>query len=497
MYSLGIDIGTSSVKVSVIDLSRQLSIASAQFPEQEAPIKTLQTGWAEQNPADWWAYTQQAILKLNATGKFNPKAIKCIGIAYQMHGLVMADKNQNILRDSIIWCDSRAVPYGEKAFATIGEQECLTNLLNSPGNFTAAKLAWVKQNEPHVYHQIDKIMLPGDFIAMKLTGEVTTSIAALSEGVFWDFRSNTISSAIMDHFGFSSSFIPQIKDVFSQHGLLQHSIASQLGLSAGIPISYKAGDQPNNALSLNVLQPGEVAATAGTSGVIYGVSDHLAYDKQSRVNTFAHVNYTPQNPLTGMLLCINGTGSMYRWAKHTLAPQLSYSQMNQLAETSPIGSKNLLVLPFGNGAERMLHNQFTGAQVANIDLNTHQQEDIFRAVIEGIAFSFRYGLDIMRENGLAPSVIKAGKANLFQSELFAQTFVDVTGIPVQLYHNDGSTGAAFGAAIGAQFYKSAIEAFENVAPIARFEPANTKIYQHHYQNWHQLLNQYLENHKIA
>ncbi|KQC00762.1 xylulokinase [Pedobacter sp. Hv1] len=493
MYLLGIDIGTSSIKVAVVNVHTQKCVATVQYPDEETHIKSIQPGWAEQSPMDWWHNTQQAILKVNALHLFDLKEIKAIGIAYQMHGLVVVDQHQEVLRDSIIWCDSRAVELGEKAFDTIGHQKSLNHLLNSPGNFTASKLAWVKQHEPNIYSSIAKIMLPGDFIAMKLTGEITTSIPALSEGIFWDFKNNEISRDVMDHYGLDENLIPEIRPLFAEHGYLKEDIAKLLGLKAGIPVAYKSGDQPNNALSLNVLQPGEVAATAGTSGVIYGISDQLTHDPQSRVNTFAHVTYAPEKKHTGVLLCINGTGSMYRWAKHNFAPQLSYTELNHIAAQSPVGSKGLKVLPFGNGAERMLNNKYTGAQLLNIDLNIHNQSDIFRAVQEGIAFSFRYGLDIMRENGMQPKVIRAGKANLFLSDLFAQTFVDVTGVPVELYENDGSVGAALGAGIGAGIFKDAAAAFSQHELFKQLTPQNSSAYESIYQDWKKQLIKALSN----
>lgn len=491
MYLLGIDLGTSSIKVALVEVATQKNVATAQYPEEETAIKSLKPGWAEQSPDEWWQNIQQAILKLNATGLFDPKKISAIGIAYQMHGLVVVDKAQNVLRDSIIWCDSRAVELGNAAFDAIGHEKSLKHLLNSPGNFTASKLAWVKENEPDIYAKINKIMLPGDFVAMKLTGEITTSISALSEGIFWDFEQHEIAKDVMKHYGIDQQLIPTIKPLFSTHGLLKEDIANQLGLTKGIPVAYKSGDQPNNALSLNVLKPGEVAATAGTSGVIYGVSDALTYDKQSRVNTFAHVTYSDTQKHTGVLLCINGTGSMYRWAKHNFAPKSSYNELNQLAATAPIGSNGLKVLPFGNGAERMLNNKYTGAQLLGIDLNTHTQADIFRAVQEGIAFSFRYGLDIMRENGMEPKVIRAGHANLFLSDVFAQTFVDVTGISVELYENDGSVGAALGAGIGSGIFNSAEEAFKQHVALKILTPQNSETYEPIYQDWKRILEKQL------
>ncbi|MDI9365420.1 MAG: FGGY family carbohydrate kinase [Flavobacterium sp.] len=487
MLLLGIDLGTSSIKVSVVDAATQKTIVSVQYPETETPIITLQPGWAEQDPNTWWQHVQQAILKANATNTYNAKDVAAIGIAYQMHGLVCVNKAQNVLRNSIIWCDSRSVTYGNKAFDSIGHNVCLSKLLNSPGNFTASKLAWVKDNEPAIYAQIDKVMLPGDFIAMKLTNEITTSASALSEGILWDFSTNTISKDVLDYYGFDALLFPTIKEVFTNHGMLSSTVAQSLGLSTNIPVTYKAGDQPNNALSLNVLQPGEVAATAGTSGVIYGVGDGLGYDKQSRVNGFAHVNHTAENTRIGTLLCINGTGIANSFTKRMLASDKSYNAINNEAATIAIGSNGLCILPFGNGAERIFNNTIVGAHYQNLDFNLHSQAHIFRAVQEGIACSFRYGLDIMRSNGMQPSVIRAGKANLFLSAVFAEAFVNVTNVPVELYNCNGSVGAALGAGIGANIFASEKEAFANMQPLQLIEPTAVDAYNNLYNNWKLLL----------
>ena len=488
MYLLGIDIGTSFIKVSLVEASTQQCIVTVSYPDTENAIISHQNGWAEQSPLMWWEQVQAGIVKLHQAAKlalpsYNANDISAIGIAYQMHGLVLVDKNKKVLRDSIIWCDSRAVSYGEKAFDTIGHKICLSHLLNSPGNFTAAKLAWVKENEPAVYSQIHTIMLPGDFIAMRLTGEITTSIAALSEGIFWDFKNNRISKEVLDYFGFDESIFPAVQEVFSNHGLLSTTVANGLGLKAGIPVTYKAGDQPNNALSLNVVQPGEVAATAGTSGVIYGVGNTLSYDMQSRVNSFAHVNHTSAENRIGMLLCINGTGILNSWVKKYIGANTNYNSMNEMAATIAAGSDGLSILPFGNGAERIFNNKIIGAQMLGIDLNKHTAAHIYKAAQEGIAFAFRYGLDIMRENKLEPSVIKAGQANLFLSPVFTHAFVNATGVPVALYNVEGSVGAALGAGIGAGIYKELKDAFADTKSIQRIEPTETKLYNALYENW--------------
>jgi xylulokinase len=487
MLFLGIDLGTSSIKVSVLDGASQKPLVTVQYPETEVEIIAEEAGWAEQSPDQWWHHIQECILKAHSKGSYNPGDIKAIGIAYQMHGLVLVDRRQQVLRNAIIWCDSRAVAIGQKAFKAIGAEASLAAHLNSPGNFTASKLSWVKENQPDIYQRINKIMLPGDFVSMKLTGEITTSISALSEGIFWDFENNRISQEICSYFGFDETLFPEVRPLFSSHGTVRQDIAASLGLGSDVEVTYKSGDQPNNALSLNVLQPGEVAATAGTSGVIYGVSDQLLYDQKSRINTFAHVNHRPDQVRTGVLLCINGTGIMNSWTKKQMASELSYNEMNQMAASVEAGSKGLRVLPFGNGAERMLENKTVGSHIQYLDLNRHHRSHVFRAVQEGIAFSFRYGLDIMRENGLHPTIIRAGWSNLFLSEVFAQIFVDATGVPIELHRNDGSVGAAIGAALGKSFFKSPSEAFETSVRLTLVEPQQPAVYEPIYHDWLNIL----------
>jgi xylulokinase len=485
MLFLGIDLGTSSIKVSVVDAASQQCVAAAQFPESEADIISLQPGWAEQSPDTWWEHAQQAILKAHSSGKYNPGEIAAIGISYQMHGLVCVDKNQQVLRNSIIWCDSRAVAYGEKAFKKIGEKESLAHLLNSPGNFTAAKLAWVKENEPAVFEKIYKIMLPGDFLAMKLTGEITTSISSLSEGIFWDFKDDTLSTDILNAFSFSRDLIPEIRDVFTVHGGVRKDIADALSLVPGIPVTYKAGDQPNNALSLNVLQPGEVAATAGTSGVVYGVMDKVTYDPLSRVNSFAHVNYATNEKRIGVLLCINGTGILNSWLRKNFFGGIPYQQINEEAAKIDIGSEDLRLYPFGNGAERVLQNKDGGAGMQGLNFNRHHRGHVARAAQEGIVFALNYGMEIMRAMGMDIKTVRAGHANMFLSDVFSSAFANTTGCKLELYNTDGSIGAARAAGVGVKYYKTFAESFSGMRKITVVEPeaAKQKRYVEFYEKW--------------
>lgn len=494
-YLLGIDLGSSSVKASIVDATSGATLAAAQSPSEEMSMKALQPGWAEQDPELWWEHARNAIVQALKASKISGTAIQAIGISYQMHGLVCVDKNQQVLRPSIIWCDSRAVPYGQKAFTQLGEEYCLGSLLNSPGNFTASKLKWVKENEPAVFERIDKIMLPGDYLAMKLTGEIVTTASGLSEGTLWDFKQASVAERLMTHYGFPASIIPPIVPTFSVQGKVLATVASELGLAAGTPVSYRAGDQPNNAFSLNVLNPGETAATAGTSGVIYSVTDQNAHDKKSRVNTFMHVNNETDRvgKRNGVLLCINGTGILNSWLRKTAqsggAPY-DYKSMNAIAANAPIGSDGLVVLPFGNGAERILENRDIGASVQGLNFNIHQQAHLFRAGQEGIVFSLAYGFDILQGMGLKTSMIRAGHANMFLSPLFREAFVNTIGATLELYDTDGAKGAALGAGKGAGLFDSFTTAFKGLHKILTEEPnpAKAEQYKNSYTHWLKQLN---------
>ncbi|MCU0378689.1 MAG: FGGY family carbohydrate kinase [Bacteroidales bacterium] len=495
MLLLGIDLGSSSVKVSVIEGDTGVTLSSASYPPTEMEIKALKPGWAEQDPGIWWSNLTVALRAcLKPLGE-RKKSVGAIGIAYQMHGLVAVDKEGKVLRPSIIWCDSRAVETGNRAFEKMGKDFCLHHLLNSPGNFTASKLAWVRENEPALFKKIHKIMLPGDYIAMRFTGEIRTSYTGLSEGIFWDFKRGGISQELLDYYGIPADLLPEAVPSFSVQGTLSGSIAEEMGLQAGIPVSYRAGDQPNNALSLNVLSPGEVATTAGTSGVIYGVTGEMKFDPQSRINTFLHVNHNSFSPRLGVLLCINGTGILYSWLNKITGAGLTYKQMNEMSSAVSPGSEELFLLPFGNGAERMLRNSDISSSFHGLNFNIHTQAHLFRAAQEAIAYSFRYGLEIMKETGINPSVIRAGESNLFLSRVFRDTLASLTSTVITLYNTDGSAGAARGAGIGCGYYNNEKEAFRGLETIGVSEPDEklSAIYETKYHEWVNILDDKLYN----
>lgn len=485
MKLLGIDLGSSSIKVAIVDSETGHCLGNEQYPKTEMDINSPQSGWAEQDPETWWNVLKEALHLLKK--RVDLSDVGAIGIAYQMHGLVAVDANQNLVRPSIIWCDSRAVTQGDHAFSAIGSKRALKTLLNSPGNFTASKLGWVKANEPALYDQISHIMLPGDYLAMKLSGEVQTTASGLSEGIFWNFEDRSVSQDILDSFGFKTEVIPDLVPNIGTQCTVSQKAAEELSLPQGIPIAYRAGDQPNNALSLNVFEPGEVATTAGTSAVIYAVDDQNRYDATQRVNTFLHVNDTRDAPRNGVLLCVNGSGILYSWLRKVLSNPselLGYDQMNQDASNAPIGSEGLQFFPFGNGAERLLGNQNVFAHLHQLDLNRHDRSHLIRAAQEGIAFAMNYGLEVFQEMGLTVNVMKAGMANLFQSDLFQRAFVDTTGVPLQLLETDGAEGAARAAGVGINHWTRK-EAFDNLKAIKTIEPSTEGQAAHAdaYQSW--------------
>ncbi|MBP0902990.1 xylulokinase [Mariniflexile gromovii] len=483
MYYLGLDIGSSSIKAALVEIASGKSLGVVQEPEKEMGMFAQKNGWAEQKPDDWWQHVCNAIQKLKKQHNISRTQIKGIGISYQMHGLVVVDKAGKPLRKSIIWCDSRAVETGHKAFEEIGEATCAAHLLNSPANFTASKLKWVKDNEPDIYKNIYKFMLPGDYVAYKFSNKINTTISGLSEGIFWDFKKDEVANFLLEHYGIDKALVPDIVDTFGEQSLVDEQGEAESGIAAGTPIYYRAGDQPNNALSLNVFNPGEVAATGGTSGVFYAVTESLSGKESTRVNNFAHVNYKKSIPRIGKLLNINGAGIQYRWLLNNLAVS-SYEEMNNLASEIPVGSDGVCLIPFGNGAERMLNNKEIGTRIVNLNLNNHHKGHMCRAALEGIAFSFVYGMEILKSDGIKPTVIRAGNDNLFRSEIFANTVATLIEQEIEIYNTTGAIGAARAANLHKGDFKSFGKAIIDNDHVMTFMPFKDKTaYQEAYNNW--------------
>ena len=484
---LGYDLGSSAIKAALVEIESGRLVAQATSPDTELEIAAPRPGWAEQDPEVWWRHLVAATARLGEALHGTGKAladVQAVGIAYQMHGLVLTDAVGAVLRPAIIWCDSRAVETGDRAFAELGREETLRRLLNSPGNFTASKMRWVIENEPRVAESAAHFLLPGDYLAWRLTGEWATTPSGLSEGILWDFSRSARADFLLDHYGIDARLLPRAVPTFSEQGALTAAAADELGLPAGTPLTYRGGDQPNNALSLGVLDPGTVAATAGTSGVVYGVADRADYDPASRVNTFVHVNHREERPRYGVLLCLNGCGILYSWLRRTCNDERDYGPINFQAAQVPVGADGVVVLPFGNGAERMLGNRDPGASVHGLRCNSHDQRHLVRAAQEGVAFSLAYGLEVMREVGVDATTVRAGAANLFLSPLFREAFAATTGATIELYDTDGAQGAARGAAIGAGIHDHAT-AFRNLAVVPTVAPnaALTPAYADAYERW--------------
>jgi xylulokinase len=492
MLFLGIDVGSSSVKLSLLDADSGKNLGALSYPDSELSILSPVAGYAEQDPETWWDCITKGFARLVAKTQCDPKAVEAIGISYQMHGLVLVDENHQVLRPAIIWCDSRAVPLGDQALQELGSDYCFNHLLNSPGNFTAAKLRWVQQHQPEIFSRIHKMMLPGDYIAMKLSGVINTTASGLSEGTLWDFKEQGVAKKLLKHWGIDAALIPEVVPTFGVQARVNAQAAAELGLREGTAICYRAGDQPNNAFSLGVSEPGEVAATAGTSGVIYGVTDKPAADRQSRVNTFLHVTDSPAAKRNGVLVCVNGCGRLYSWLRQTLAAAggtISYPQLNALAQAVAVGSDGLIFHPFGNGAERIFQNKNLNAHLRNLDFNRHGLGHMVRAAQEGIVFSLNQGFDVLKSLGGRCDLVKAGKGNLFLSDVFTQAFANTTGAVVELYETDGAEGAARAAALGSGYYKSHAETFAHLKRLQAIEPQSNQlqVYQEAYQRWTQLL----------
>ncbi|WP_339655368.1 FGGY-family carbohydrate kinase, partial [uncultured Salegentibacter sp.] len=344
---------------------------------------------------------------------------------------------------------------------------------------------------PENFKKASIMMLPGDYIAAKLSETPQISTSGLSEAALWDFSKGKLATEVLDKMGLSEDFIPEIVPSFGDQATVSSAIANELGLDPDTKINYRAGDQPNNAFSLNALKPGDIATTAGTSAVMYAVSAENTFDPESRVNTFLHVNNTEKAKHNGVLLCINGSGILYQWLRKIISvgreELIPYEKLNEEAAKVEPGSKGLRFYPFGNGVERIFSNKEVNSGIENLNYNIHQPAHLIRSACEGIVFAMNYGFEVMQSIGVEGKVVRAGKDNLFLSPVFREIFVNTTQTTLELYNTSGAEGAARGAAVGYGFYKEFDDAFTSLKCLERMEPDPklSKQYQEIYQEWKQ------------
>lgn len=473
MAFLGIDVGTSSVKVSIVGEDGVI-LASATAPaSSERAINSPNPNWAEQNPEDWWEDAQQAILNLPLEARLQ---VEAIGIAYQMHGLVLVDSQFQPVRPSIIWCDGRNIQESQILAESLGLDALENRLLNKPGTLTLAKLAWVAEHEPETLAKAHTFGLPGDFIAYKLTGEWSTTKSGYSEMVGWDFGASIPFEEGFRKAGWKLP-LPEARPNLEEGAPIQKVIAEKLGLPPSARVTYRAGDQPNNAFGLGVLQQGETAISAGTSGVLYGIGDSSP-GLHEGINRFLHVNSQ-----IGVLMCLNGVGSALAFARRTWFQNQSYEALSELA--SQANPENCpYFFPFGNGAERILSERaFSG--FTELDFNRHNLPELARSVFEGIAFAYRLGSEKMEKAGCLSKVVNGTESGLLKSSFFAQLLANELQVELILSEGDGSTAAARGAALGIK------KILPKPAPLKRYlptSPANHERFSH----WHKILEKFLQ-----
>ncbi len=479
-YLAGFDSGTSSIKGTLIEAKTGKVVAECTSPKKELAVLSPHPSWAEQDPAEWWKHF--CIVARTLLKKVKPADVAGIGISYQMHGLVLVDEAMKPVRPSIIWCDGRTQAIGAAAARKLGPA-LLKRALNYPGDFTASKIAWVRKHEPKVYAKAHKAMLPGDYLAARLTGTICTTPSGLSEGILWDFKKQGLLEPVLKHYGIKRSLLADVRPTFAIQGTVSAAGAKATGFAPGTPVSYRGGDQPNNALSLGVMKPGEVAATAGTSGVVYAVTDKAIPDKQSRVNVFVHVTNAPGRMRNGVLGCVSGTGALYRWLRDLTGGD--YDKMNKLAASVAPGADGLVIVPYGNGPERVQCGRNTGMSMHYADLNRHGPAHVMRAAQEGIVLAFKQCTEVMAGMGVTVRKVRAGRANMFLSDLFGKMFASVVGAKVELMSTDGSQGAARGAGIGAGVYRKPDDAFVGLRPVKTIspDPKLKKTYTALYPKW--------------
>jgi xylulokinase len=458
MKFLGIDIGTSGSRSVVIDENGKV-IASATALHED--FASPEIGWAEQNPDDWWRACKETIAKVLQTVKADE--ISAISFSGQMHGSVFLDKADKVIRPALLWCDQRTEKQCDEITAKIGKER-LIELVCNPAitGFTLPKMLWLRENEPEKWARVATVLLPKDYIRLKLSGDKASDVADSSGTLLFDVQNRKWSGEMLSAFSIDEAILPKVYESIEVTGRVSESGASETGLKIGTPIIAGAGDNAAGAIGMGIVEVGKVSATIGTSGVIFAVSDKPRLDLQGRIHTLCHAMPGRWHN-TGVTL---SAGLSFKWFRENFGDGNSYDELVHEAEKVPSGSEGAIWLPYLMG-ERTPHLD-ANARAAFIGITaSHTKAHFTRAVLEGVAFSLRDSLEIFKESGVEISSIRLGGGGA-KSKLWRQIQADIYGKSVEIIEAD--EGAAFGAAIlagvGVGAWKSVEEACEKTIRVA-------------------------------
>lgn len=475
MKFLGIDVGTGGSRAVVIDEAGQV-VTSATI--EHAPFASPQTGWAEQDPGDWWRASSAAVRAVLANGKVRTEEIASIGLTGQMHGAVLLDEHDEVLRPAIIWCDVRTDPQCREITQRVGAEQLIQLVLNPAlAGFTLPKLMWVREVEPDLWTRVRSVLLPKDYVRLKLTGDRATDVADASGTLLLDVRGRKWSQEMLAHANLDEKLLPHVYESQEVTGSVSAAGAEATGLLVGTPVVAGAGDQAAGAIGMGIVRPGSVSATIGTSGVVFAATDRPALDPKGRVHTFCHAipdrwHVMGVTQAAGLSLRWFrdrfGTGDIHSNNDQNRDP---YEYLVEEAANAPVGADGLFWAPYLMG-ERTPHLD-PHARAALIGLTaSHTRSHIIRAILEGVAYSLRDTLSIFSELGVPAGIIRLGGGGA-RSILWQQIQADVYGQTVELVAADEGPafGAALLAAVGVAAWASVDEACNTAVSVrARIEP---------------------------
>jgi xylulokinase len=452
MFWLGLDIGTGGSRALLVDRGGVVRYSYTALHEDMSMARPL---WAEQHPDDWWRAAQEAIRGVLKAANTSGDAIRGIGLSGQMHGLVLLDENSQIIRPALIWCDQRSQRQVDAINAKVGPRTVLDLTANPVlTGFTLPKLLWVRDEEPASYERVRKILLPKDYIRFKLTGEFATEVSDASGTSLFDVTNRRWSNQMAEALGIDRAILPRVYESSEVTGAVTSAAAVSTGLKPGTPVVGGGGDQAASAIGNGIVETGAVSCTVGTSGVVFAYLDKPAYDDLGRVHTFCHAI-----PGTWHVMGVTqGAGLSLQWFRNRLVPGTGYDDLTAEATLSPRGSQGLFWLPYLMG-ERTPHLD-PQARGAWIGLTArHQRADLTRAILEGVCYSQRDCLEIIRQLGAPVGKVRlsgGGAKSPFWHQLFSEIFGTTV---VTLQSQEGSAyGAGLLALVGTGEYGSAREA---------------------------------------